>query len=116
MSADVIQQLTGHGAIYRGGERVAETDYELTITPLGAGTPAQPGDARTSPEMPGATAAGAAASPAPATITGRLLGHFFASESFADGVHTLQLADGRELDFRVLQPDTNEIVGVSWFH
>jgi len=25
------------------------------------------------------------------------------------------LEDGREFDFRVLQPETNEIVGVSWF-
>jgi hypothetical protein len=112
----MIQQLSGHGAIYRGGERVAEADYELTITPHGQGTPAEPGDALAVADSRGEAAGTAPETPTPAAITGRLLGSFFAAESFADGVHTLQLADGRELDFRVLQPDTNEIVGVSWFH
>jgi hypothetical protein len=48
-------------------------------------------------------------------ITGRLLGNFYESEPLAEGVFTLVLEDGREFDFRVLQPETNEIIGVSWF-
>jgi hypothetical protein len=53
--------------------------------------------------------------PQGADITGRLLGSFYDAEKLVEGIHTLVLADGREFDFRVLQPETNEIVGVSWF-
>ena len=53
--------------------------------------------------------------PLGADISGQLLGSFYAAEKLVEGIHTLVLEDGREFDFRVLQPETNEIVGVSWF-
>jgi hypothetical protein len=95
-----IERLTGHGAVYRNGLKVFETDYELTITPPALrGVTFEPGnEPKVAPD-----------------ITGRLLGPLFEAESL-EGVHTLVLEDGRAFDFRVIQPDTNEIVGVSWFH
>lgn len=96
---DEIQRITGHGEIYCGTRRVGEADYELTVTPAELrGLTSEPGnEPKVSPD-----------------ITGRLMGNFFQAEPFT-GVHTLRLEDGREFDFRVLQPDTNEILGVSWF-
>lgn len=94
-----IQRFTGHGTIYCGAARVSEADYEIMVTPAELrGVTFEPGnEPKVSPD-----------------ITGRLLGNFFQAESL-QGVHTLRLADGREFDFRVLQPDTNDIIGVSWF-
>jgi hypothetical protein len=94
-----VERLTGHGAVYRNGLKVLETGYELTITPQSLrGVTFEPGnEPKGSPD-----------------ITGRLLGPLFESEPL-QGVHTLVLEDGRAFDFRVIQPDTNEIVGVSWF-
>jgi hypothetical protein len=40
------------------------------------------------------------------------MGPLFQAEQL-HGVHTLVLEDGRAFDFQVIQPDTNEIVGVS---
>jgi len=102
---DTITRLQAHGAIQHEGVTIGESDYDLIATPphlrgtgitFEAGLP--DGDQRTSPQ-----------------ITGRLVGPFFHAQPFAESTHTLVLNDGREFDFRVLQPDTNEIVGVSWF-
>jgi hypothetical protein len=95
-----IERLTGHGAVYRNGLRVLETDYDLTVTP---------------PALRGGTFEPGNEPKVASDITGRLLGPLFETESL-EGVHTLVLEDGRAFDFRVIQPDTNEIVGVSWFH
>ena len=99
-----VERFQGHGIIRRGGERLAETDYDVIITPA---------------ELRGTGVTYEAGSPldrAPKSgpdIAGQLLGPFFQAQDFAEGIHTLVLEDGREFDFRVLQPDTNEIVGVS---
>jgi hypothetical protein len=99
-----VERFQGHGIIRRGDERLAETDYDVIITPA---------------ELRGTGLTFEAGSPldrAPKTgpdISGQLLGPFFQAQDFAEGIHTLVLEDGREFDFRVLQPDTNEIVGVS---
>lgn len=95
-----IERLQGHGAVYRDGLRLFETDYDLTITP---------------PELRGATFEPGREPKSSPDITGQLLGPLFETEKVAEGVSTLVLEDGRAFDFRVLQPDTNEIVGVSWF-
>jgi hypothetical protein len=99
-----VERFQGHGIIRRGDERLEETDYDVIITPA---------------ELRGTGLTFEAGSPldrAPKTgpdISGQLLGPFFQAQDFAEGIHTLVLEDGREFDFRVLQPDTNEIVGVS---
>jgi hypothetical protein len=98
-SESEIQRLIGHGVVYRDGARLLETDYDLTITPPALrGLTFEPGN------EPRVTA----------DITGRLLGPLYEAEALAKGA-TLVLEDGRSFDFRVIQPDTNEIVGVSWF-
>lgn len=94
-----IERLTGHGAIYRSGLKVLETDYDLMVTP---------------PALRGATFESGNEPKVAPDITGRLLGPLFEAESL-EGTHTLVLEDGRAFDFRVIQPDTNEIVGVGWF-
>ena len=94
------ERVRGHGVIRCGSERVGEADYELMITP---------------PHLRGATFEPGNEPKVSPDITGRLLEPLFAAESLANGVHTLVLDDGRAFDFRVLQPDTNEIIGVSWF-
>lgn len=99
-----VERFQGHGIIRRDDERLAETDYDVIITPA---------------ELRGTGLTYEAGSPldhAPKSgpdISGRLLGPFFQAQDFAERIHTLVLEDGREFDFRVLQPDTNEIVGVS---
>ena len=103
---DAVERIVGHGVIRGGGVAIGETDYDITITPphlRGAVT-----------FEPGSEAIGTN-DPVGADITGRLLGSFYDAEKLVEGIHTLMLADGREFDFRVLQPETNEIVGVSWF-
>jgi hypothetical protein len=103
---DAVERIVGHGVIRGGGATIGETDYDLTITPpnlRGAVT-----------FEPGSEALGTN-DPLGADISGRLLGSFYAAEKLVEGIHTLVLEDGREFDFRVLQPETNEIVGVSWF-
>jgi hypothetical protein len=103
---DAVERIVGHGVIRGGGATIGETDYDITITP---------------PQMrgrvtfePGSEPLGTN-DPTGADITGRLLGSFYEAEKLVEGIHTLVLEDGREFDFRVLQPETNEIVGVSWF-
>jgi hypothetical protein len=103
---DAVERIVGHGVIRGGGVTIGETDYDITITPphlRGAVT-----------FEPGSEALGTN-DPVGADISGRLLGSFYAAEKLVEGIHTLVLEDGREFDFRVLQPETNEIVGVSWF-
>jgi hypothetical protein len=102
---DRVERLGGHGRIRRDGVAVGESDYDLVVTPphlRGAGVTYEAGlpsdHTKTVPE-----------------ISGRLIGPLFHAQAFAEGTHTLVLEDGREFDFHVLQPDTNEIVGVSWF-
>ena len=94
-----IERIPGHGVVYRDGVRALETDYDLMITPAarrGAAFDSRH-DASDTPD-----------------ITGRLLGNFFDAEALT-GTSTLVLEDGRAFDFRVIQPDTNEIVAVSGF-
>jgi hypothetical protein len=103
---DAVERIVGHGVIRGGGVTIGETDYDITITPphlRGAVT-----------FEPGSDALGTN-DPVGADISGRLLGSFYDAEKLVEGIHTLVLEDGREFDFRVLQPETNEIVGVSWF-
>jgi hypothetical protein len=102
---DEVERLLGHGTIRHDGQVVGETDYDLVVTPpqlRGAGVTFEAGlpssEPKTSPE-----------------ISGRLIGPFFHAQPFAESTHTLVLDDGREFDFHVVQPDTNEIIGVSWF-
>jgi hypothetical protein len=94
------ERIRGHGVIKRGTEKVGEADYELMIVP---------------PHLRGATFEPGNEPKLSPDITGRLLEDFYSAEALVDGVHTLVLEDGREFDFRVLQPETNEIIGVSWF-
>jgi len=102
---DAIERYVGHGTIRHGDAVVGECDYDVIVTPphlRGHGITFEAGLPDAEPKN------------AP-DITGRLLGPLFEAEPFAEDVHTLVLEDGREFDFRVLQPDTNEIIGVSWF-
>jgi hypothetical protein len=105
VSEDIgVERVQGHGIIRRGDERLAETDYDVIITPAelrGTGLTFEAGS-----PLDRAPKAGP-------DIAGQLLGPFFQAQEFAEDIHTLVLEDGREFDFRVIQPDTNEIVGVS---
>lgn len=99
-----VERFQGHGIIRRGGEPVAETDYDIIITPAelrGTGLTFEAGSPLDRAPKPGPD------------ISGRLLGPFYQAQEFAEHIHTLVLEDGSEFDFRVIQPDTNEIVGVS---
>lgn len=99
-----VERFQGHGIIRRGDERIAETDYDVIITPAelrGTGLTYEAGS-----PLDRAPKAGP-------DISGRLLGPFFQAQEFVEDIHTLVLEDGCEFDFRVLQPDTNEIVGIS---
>ncbi len=95
-----VERLTGRGTVYSGQQRLGDVNYTLTVTPPNLrGVTFEPGnEPKVTPD-----------------ITGTLDTTLFASEPLVQGVHTLVLADGRAFDFRVIQPDTNEIVGVSWF-
>jgi hypothetical protein len=99
-----VERFQGHGVIRRGDERIAETDYDIIITPAelrGTGLTYEAGSPLDRAPKPGPD------------ISGRLLGPFYQAQEFAEHIHTLVLEDGSEFDFRVIQPDTNEIVGVS---
>lgn len=98
---DDIVRLQGHGVVYRNGERLGETGYDIMIVPphhrrqvLESGSP--PTDR---PD-----------------ITGSLTDAFFLGEDVEGGELTLALEDGRRFEFRVLVPDTNEIIGTAWMH
>jgi hypothetical protein len=95
-----IERLAGHGVVYHNGARAFEADYDLTITP---------------PGQRGATFAPGLEPSTRPDITGRLLGALYDAEQLAEGTASLVLEDGRSFDFRVIQPDTNEIVAITWF-
>lgn len=104
-AAPIVERLYGHGIILRDDVRVGEADYDLIVTP---------------PELRGTGATFEAGLPGTKStdvpdISGRLLAPLYAAEPYAEHIHTLVLEDGRALDFRVIQPDSNEIVGVSFF-
>jgi hypothetical protein len=95
---DDVVRLQGRGVVYRDGERLGETGYDLMVIPpdhqrptLEPGTP--PVDR--------------------ADITGYLTDRFFIGEDVrGSGALTLVIEDGRRLQFRILEPDTNEIIGL----
>ena len=93
-----VERLTGHGQVHRDGVLLLETDYDITIAPRS--------------QSAGPDTAHSAAASAEHDITGRLIGPFYTAEHLL-GRHSLVLEDGREFDFRVIQPDTNEIVAIS---
>jgi hypothetical protein len=93
-----IKRFLGHGVVYHNGVRALDTDYDITITP---------------PGMQSATFAPGTEPTTRPDITGRLLGQLYDAEKLAEGTATLVLEDGRSFDFRVIQPDTNEIVGLT---
>jgi len=96
---DDVVRLQGRGVVYRNGQRLGETGYDIMIVPpqhsrptLEPGTP--PSDR---PD-----------------ITGYLTDRFYIGEDVQNGgALTLVLEDGRRFDFTVLVPDTNEIIAVS---
>jgi hypothetical protein len=98
---DDIVRLQGRGVVYRNGERLGETGYDLMIVPphhrrpvLG---PNNPPTGR--PD-----------------ITGSLTESFFLDGNVRGGELTLVLQDGRRFEFKVLVPDTNEIVAIDRMH
>jgi hypothetical protein len=93
-----IERFLGHGVVYHNGVRALDTDYDITITP---------------PGMQTATFAPGTEPTTRSDITGRLLGQLYDAEKLAAGTATLVLEDGQSFDFRVIQPDTNEIVGLT---
>ena len=108
-----VDRLTGRGRVLREGLTILEIDYDITVAlPTGRETSLQHMHV-TDRDAPAARQASADTEPPPhLDIAGRLLGALYTGEQL-QGVHTLVLEDGRELDFRVIQPDTNEIVAVS---
>jgi len=94
---DVVR-LQGRGVVYRDGERLGETGYDLMVIPPDHQRPTlEPGNP-----------------PADRVdITGYLTDRFYIGEDVQGaGALTLVLEDGRRLQFRVLEPDTNEIIGL----
>ena len=95
---DDVVRLRGRGVVYRDGQRLGETGYDLMIVPpqhrrptLEAGTP--PVDR--------------------ADISGFLTDRFYIGEDVqGGGPLTLMLEDGRRLQFKVIEPSTNEIIGL----
>src|SRR5262249_6834696 len=96
---DDVVRLQGRGIVYRDGQRLGETGYDLMIIPpqhrrktLESGTP--PVDR--------------------ADISGMLTDRFNIGEDVQGaGPLTLMLEDGRRLQFKVIEPSTNEIIGLS---
>jgi hypothetical protein len=98
---DDIVRLQGRGVVYRDGERLGETGYDLMIVP--------PNHRRAvlEPGIPPADRP---------DITGNLTNAFFRGEDVQGGELTLALEDGHRFEFKVLIPDTNEIIGIDWLH
>jgi hypothetical protein len=93
-----IVRLQGRGVVYRDGQSVGDTEYDLMVVPPHHDRPALTLGITPSDHT---------------QITGILnTGFFFGEIAEHAGTLTLVLADGRRLDFKVLVPDTNEIVGV----
>jgi hypothetical protein len=95
---DDVVRLQGRGVVYRDGQRLGETRYDLMIIP--------PSHRRPTLE-PGKPPANRV------DITGRLTDRFYIGQD-VQGISalTLVLEDGRRLPFKVLEPSTNEIIGV----
>jgi hypothetical protein len=103
---DDIVRLTGHGVVYRNGERLGEAEYDLMIVPPHHRRPAlEPGSPPVDrPDITG-------------ILNGALyLGEAVKGDPDRHNTLTLELEDGRKFDFNVLVPDTNEIIGVNWLH
>jgi len=98
---DDVVRLQGRGVVYRDGQRLGETGYDLMIVP--------PHHRRATLEP------GNPPSDRP-DITGFFTDAFYIGEDAQGGRMTLVLEDGRRLDFRVLVPDTNEIIGLGDLH
>jgi hypothetical protein len=102
---DVVR-LQGRGTVYRNGQRLGETGYDLMIVPPKHTRPVfSPGTPPT--DRP--------------DITGVLTDRFYLGEDVEgaeDNKSTLTLAleDGRRFEFKVLEPGTNEIIGLNWLH
>jgi hypothetical protein len=98
---DEILRLKGRGVVYKQGQRISDAGYDIIITPTHLrGHVFEPGQStKNTPE-----------------ITGMLTDSFYelGGGEAMQHVMTLELEDGRKFDFRLLRPDTNEIVGVSW--
>ncbi len=95
------------------GKPIMDLDYDLTISlPSDRKSAVQRMHVRDRDEPARDQPSPSSERPPYLDIAGRLLGELYTGERLP-GVHTLVLEDGRELDFRVVQPDTNEIVGVS---
>jgi len=95
---DDVVRLRGRGIVYRNGQRLGETGYDLMIIP--------PNHRRPTLE-PGRPPADRV------DITGMLTDRFYIGEDVqGGGPLTLMLEDGRRLQFRILEPDTNEIIGI----
>jgi hypothetical protein len=108
-----VEHLTGHGKVLRDGTPIMDLDYDLTVSlPSDRKSATQRMHVRDSDEPARDQASPPAERPPYLDIAGRLLGALYTGEQLL-GVHTLVLEDGRELEFRVVQPDTNEIVAVS---
>jgi hypothetical protein len=98
---DDIVRMQGQGVVYRNGERLGETGYDIMIVPPHHRRPAlEPGTPPT--DRP--------------DITGNLTGAFFLGQAAQGGRLTLALEDGHRFEFKVTVPDTNEIIGVNWLH
>jgi hypothetical protein len=103
---DDIIRLKGHGIVYRNSERLGETDYDLMIVPPNHQRPTlEPGSPPVDrPDITG-------------ILNGALyLGEAIKGDSEQRHTLTLELEDGRKFEFKMLVPDTNEIVGVNWLH
>jgi hypothetical protein len=93
-SPELPERLSGSGTVLRGSLPVMTVEYDLTI--------ATPADRQEPLDEP----------PGRLEITGRLIAPLYTAEPLAGEDHTLVLEDGRRFEFRVIQPDTNEIVSV----
>lgn len=95
---DDIVRLKGRAVVYRDGQRLGETGYDLMIVPpQHRRLTLEPGKPPT--DRP--------------DITGFLTDRLFLGEDVQGaGPLTLMLEDGRRLEFRISEPETNEIIGV----
>ena len=86
-------QISGKGRILKDGALVCEAEYEITLAPNVKRT-----DSKAEREVVHRMA----------PVSGRLLGPLYHYETLA-GVHTLELDDGRKIDFVMNQKETGEI-------
>jgi hypothetical protein len=95
---DEIVRLQGRGVVYRDGQRLGETGYDLMIVPPQHRRPTlEPGTPPTDR----------------VDITGMLTDRLYIGQDVQGiGALTLMLEDGRRLQFKILEPETNEIIGL----